>query len=163
MQFQIACYIFAGAFAAAVALCPIVIQLAKHFGFTDTPDDLRKQHLTSIPLGGGLVIFLAVGLVSTIAWKSLTQIGPIGTSREHEFGQIQIISLSLASLLIFVLGLVDDRYGMRGLHKLFGQSLAAGILIAGGFYFQGFEFSGIRFEVGHFGIVLSLFWILGCD
>ncbi len=161
MQFQIACYlgIFVGAFLAATVICPVVIRLAKHFGFTDAPDGLRKQHGNSIPLGGGLAVFLAVGLVSAVAWNILTKTAVVGMS-DHE-AHVQILTLALASFLILVLGLVDDRYGMRGLHKLFGQSLAAGILIAGGFYFQGFEISGICFEVGHFGILLSLFWILG--
>ena len=162
MQSQIASYIgvFAGAFAAAAIICPLVIRVANYFGFTDAPDGLRKHHVNSIPLGGGLAVFLAVGLVSAVVWTSLANISLNGTTTDGA-SEVAIIPLAFASLLILLVGLVDDRYGMRGLHKLFGQSLAAGILIAGGCYFQAFEVSGIRFEVGHFGIVLSLFWILG--
>ena len=153
--------VFLGGFIVAAFVCPGVIRLAVSFGLTDRPDGLRKKHTNSVPLGGGLAVFFAVVVVSPVAWDVVSALVEPDDGRSASTAIFEMVSLSSACLLIVVLGLVDDRHGVRGLHKLTGQAIAAGILISGGFYFEGFEFSGWRFDVGSFGVVLTLFWILG--
>ncbi len=149
--------IFLAAVVLSLILCGIILRVARWAGFTDKPNEQHKQHGNSIPLGGGVGVFLAVLIVSASALVC----GPILFPLEGEGTATRLMSLTIAASVILAIGTFDDRYGMRGIHKLIGQSVAAAILVAGGYHFRAFAFSGFVFEVGNFGGLLSVFWILG--
>jgi len=105
---------------AAVAIVlfvtPLVRSAATHFGVTDTPN-ARKIHANPVPLLGGAAIWL--GFVLTLLVFDLGFV--------QQFGSL-IAGATVASLV----GLWDDRWGMKPLSKLFGQSVAATLMVAFG-------------------------------
>ncbi len=72
-----------------------------------------------------------------------------------------MISLLAASVVIVVVGICDDRWGLRGRHKLFGQFLAAAIMIPSGILIKQIEIFGLTVEFGDLASLVTLFWILG--
>ena len=136
--------------------CGLIVRLARRYGFTDKSDEKHKQHGAAVPLGGGLGIFVAVFVV----WAGASRM--MADNRLADFHLTErSAALVIAAALIVLLGIIDDRFGMRGIHKLLGQAVAAGVLVAGGYCFRAFGFCGIRIDVGSFGFLLSILWMLG--
>ena len=80
-------------------------------------------------------------------------------------GQVEISSLSglgIAAVLLCLVGLYDDLYNMRGAVKLIWQLLAAIIIVALGPDLQISRIGVLRMDVqlGAFGVLLAIFWIL---
>jgi UDP-GlcNAc:undecaprenyl-phosphate GlcNAc-1-phosphate transferase len=99
------------------ALTPFVIKFAKKTKFVDNPN-VRKVHLKATPLLGGVSVFsgflvMAVYLVIT---------------GQHVLN-LDIIGYILAALIIVVVGVIDDKYGMNPLLKLSGQLLSCLIFL----------------------------------
>ena len=124
-----------------LAIVPVAKKWGRRFGLVDQPDKKRKLHANSIPLVGGIAIFITFLLTL-----------PIVAFLAEDFSLIDLVSdrsmqgLFLASLVILGIGILDDRFEIRGRQKLLGQIAAASILI----YF------GYRFDiVSVFGIDLS--------
>lgn len=104
----------AGALALVVALVGSagLIRLGPHLGFVDEPDGFLKPHeAPAVPLGG-VAIFVAVH------W------GMFAAGRFDP-------ALLIASLVLLVLGLVDDRIGLSPLLRLVVE-IAAGVILAVG-------------------------------
>ena len=59
------------------------------------------------------------------------------------------------------LGLVDDRFGLRGRQKLAGQIVAAGILIASGVVINRISLFGVEVELGLLAIPVTVLWLTG--
>jgi UDP-GlcNAc:undecaprenyl-phosphate/decaprenyl-phosphate GlcNAc-1-phosphate transferase len=135
--------------------CSAVRRIALIVGFVDSPDRRRKLQEAPIPLGGGLAVWLATwsGLGVSLLGRSLS----LGESPGHV---LLYISLAIASFSILVLGLVDDRYGMRGLHKLAGQLASAAILVGMGLRIDAIGGFGIQLELGIFAYPVTFFWII---
>ena len=126
-------------FAAAVGFTPITRRLAFHFDVLDHPSS-RKVHQTPTPLLGGLAIYGALVLALMFFSPPIYLV---------EFGAI----LAGATWLALV-GLVDDRQGMRPWIKMGGQIIAAGVLIAAGIHIRIFHSAILN-------IAISLVWIVG--
>jgi len=113
---------------AAWLLVPLVKKIAPFLGLVDMPSD-RRIHKTPIPRCGGIAVFVATHLALAVVF-----FGPW-----HELaGSIQLpewIVLFAGSLALLLIGLIDDRFGMRAWFKLFGQ-LAVSLLM----YLCGFSF-----------------------
>ncbi len=114
--------ILASAFGLALlfglVLAPAGIRLAWATGYLDHPA-ARKLHTSATALLGGAVVLLA-GLA---AWGVLRLAGradPVSAAP----------GLLAGALIVFVLGLVDDRFGMNPVLKLAGQAAAAAVLLA---------------------------------
>ncbi|MCA9186971.1 MAG: MraY family glycosyltransferase [Pirellulaceae bacterium] len=148
--------ICAGATLAAIVATPIVIRAARLGRFCDLPDGVRKQHGASTPLGGGVAVFVAATLIVALAYCMVPGIRGIDPSFLRQ--QLHLVA---ALSVILIVGLYDDRYGLRGAHKLLGQVVASLILIAGGFVFFRCDVLGWRLELGHFGYLVTLGWLLG--
>ena len=112
---------FAVAVGTALIVTPLVIKFAFKTGAVDIPD-ARKVHKFPIPRIGGLGIYLAF-IVSIIFSVFAAGIGG-ETLRE-------IIGLTLSGSLIVALGLVDDYKNLPAKVKLFGQIVAACVLVFG--------------------------------
>lgn len=99
-------------FAAALVICIIVISLliplSKHFGWLDTPDE-RKRHETPTPAIGGFGMFLAV-LLPMIWLEGFSQ---------------QNIGFLIGSLLLIVVGALDDKFTVDWKIRIAVQALAA--------------------------------------
>jgi len=141
----------------SLALTALVRKAAPHVGLTDRPDGHRKLHPKTMPLGGGVAIFLT--LVG-VTWALTIFPNPLHRYLQERLPNVPF--LLLAGAVIVVVGLVDDRFGLRGRQKLAGQIVAASILIFGGLKIQAIGIFGMEsFDLGLFAIPVTLFWILG--
>jgi UDP-GlcNAc:undecaprenyl-phosphate/decaprenyl-phosphate GlcNAc-1-phosphate transferase len=118
-------------FFVALFLTPAVRDLALDRGWVDVPDHgqagWRKLHRVPIPRLGGVAVFVAYG-VSFLALIALPLTG--GRMVEQELGLVA--RLSPAVLVIFVVGLLDDIWGLPAWQKLIGQLAAASAANAAG-------------------------------
>jgi UDP-GlcNAc:undecaprenyl-phosphate/decaprenyl-phosphate GlcNAc-1-phosphate transferase len=144
---------------AAIVSYPLthfVAQLAQRLGFVDRPDGHHKSHKVPVALGGGLAVFLAAFATFAVEYFSSTRLQD-SSQQSVPF----LAGLLLAGAWIVCLGLVDDRYGMRGRYKLLGQIIAALVVIASGLEIKSFSLFNQKFELGWFSIPFTLFWLVG--
>ncbi len=110
--------VFLIALVAAMLMTPIWVHFAGKTGFIDQPG-VRKLHRVPMPVGGGVAIALgfhaACALVFLFPWQPFA--GQVSIQWWFRF-----LPLSGGVLL---LGLIDDRFGMRPGVKLGGQILLA--------------------------------------
>ena len=155
--------ITASILAAIIALClgllivPLAKKWGRRFGLVDAPDQKRKLHSSSIPLIGGIAVFVTVLL--TLAIVSL--IGEQAAFLSF-VGDKKLIGLFLASLLILAIGVIDDRFAIRGRQKLLGQFAAATVLIYFGYRFDIVSVFGLHFneQMPAVYILVAYAWIL---
>lgn len=137
----------------SVLATPAVSKLAQALGVVDHPG-VRKVHQGQIPRIGGVAIALAtaVALVAGSWWDRRGGLGQLG----------QLGPLLAASLLVFVLGLVDDLQGLKARVKLLGQLVAAGGLCALGVRIDSLSIDGLfHVELGWAAWPLTVVWMVG--
>jgi len=114
----------AGAFVSALLLALVLVPAAARVGwatgYLDHPE-ARKLHTSATPLLGGAAVFLA----ALIAWAAVQ--GAL-----HRPADPRAIYLFAGALVALLLGLWDDRFGMRPAVKLLGQAAAGGTLLGSG-------------------------------
>jgi UDP-GlcNAc:undecaprenyl-phosphate GlcNAc-1-phosphate transferase len=124
-------------FTIALVLTPVVRSFAIGRGWVDTPDHgqvgARKLHRLPIPRLGGVAIFVAYAMSFLVLMAS-----PLNGGRfvEQELGLIA--RLAPAVVVIFVVGVIDDIWGLPAWQKLVGQLAAAGAAHAAGVTLLGF-------------------------
>ena len=96
-------------FVISFALTPLVKKFAQLVGAMDVPKDGRRMHKVPIPRLGGLAIFLGF-LLTVLLLVDLTP---------------QLQSILLGSVIIVVLGVIDDIQPLRAWLKLIVQIIAA--------------------------------------
>jgi UDP-GlcNAc:undecaprenyl-phosphate GlcNAc-1-phosphate transferase len=109
--------IFLAALVFSVLAVPVVRRIAHRYDVLDAPS-ARKIHASPVPLLGGLAIYVAV-IVSLILLGQL------------EYVQ-QMASILIGATMMSMLGVWDDKWGLRPIAKLIGQVGAASLL-----YFTG--------------------------
>ncbi len=111
--------VFAGALVLAIGITPVARWLAPRIGVMDIPE-ARKIHRQPVPRMGGVAIYLAVIVAASALGEryNFTQFG----------------SILVGATGVSFMGLVDDRWGLRPLVKMLGQTLAALLLYASGIY-----------------------------
>ena len=121
---------FGGALAISLLLTPLLREAARKVGMVDQPS-ARRINKVPIPRGGGLAIFVAfyVTLELLVLWT--------GEPISQQFSLHWQRSFLLASGLLVVIGLIDDKFGMRPMVKLAGQTAVALILYASGVHVGG--------------------------
>jgi UDP-N-acetylmuramyl pentapeptide phosphotransferase/UDP-N-acetylglucosamine-1-phosphate transferase len=136
--------LFFSTFVVVLGLIPILSKVARKYGLVDNPDQHRKLHKNAIPLIGGISIFYGVILVYGILLLFFpTRILLEDTSPSDA---LQFIGLLVASILILVVGVIDDRFGIRGRQKLCFQILAALILVGSGTWISSVELFGAKLD-----------------
>lgn len=135
---------------AAWLLVPLVKRIAPSLGLVDKPSE-RRIHKIAVPRCGGIAVFIATHLALAVVffgpWKNLA-------------GSIELKDWAVlfsASLALLLIGLVDDRFGMRAWFKLLGQ-----LIIALAMYFSGFTFGDFLHMPLPFLLDLgaTLFWFI---
>ncbi len=134
-----------GAVALGVALVatPLVRFIAYKAKLVDRPDDLLKPHGRPIAYLGGIAMCLGLlaGLATYICimpemqagWSAIKQFLPEGNLSELAVNPLwNLLAIALSSVVITVVGLLDDIRGIKPRQKVCGQVLAAAILLAGG-------------------------------
>ncbi len=148
--------IFLVALLGSLLLTPMVRRMAQRLGMMDEPDKHRKLHSGPVPLGGGLAVVgggclaLVVAFAYSARWR-------------ERFSEDSIFlgGLLLATAVICGLGLLDDRFRLRGRQKLAGQVLAGVIVLSTGLLIQQVTVFDWRIELGILAVPFTLFWILG--
>ena len=102
------------AFLFSVATVPFVRKACLKAGYYDLPGE-RKIHKKPIPRLGGVAIWLGT-VFALITVVLLQQKYPFGNS---------ISAIFVGGTIMFILGLVDDMYGLSAKFKLFVQLGAA--------------------------------------
>jgi UDP-GlcNAc:undecaprenyl-phosphate GlcNAc-1-phosphate transferase len=129
--------VFAGALVLAVGVTPVARFLAPRMGVMDQPE-ARKIHHRPVPRMGGVAIYLAVIAVALVLGE------------RYNFAQFG--SILVGATGVSFMGLIDDRWGLRPLVKLIGQTLAALLLHASGIYVA-------LFHQPVLDLVTTVFWI----
>jgi UDP-GlcNAc:undecaprenyl-phosphate GlcNAc-1-phosphate transferase len=143
-----------GAFGFALVLTPLVRDLVGARGWFDLPDQGRKVHSRPVPRVGGVPILLAGGIAfALLALSKVT--GDDAVVRVVPFAW----KLAPAVLTIFVVGLVDDRIGLRPWQKLASQFVAASLACWAGVGFT--SVAGYALP-SWFAIPLTLLWLAAC-
>ncbi len=143
---------FVIAFAVAAFSTPTIRRFALRFGFVDSPDAHRKVQSKPIALGGGLVVAISV-LISTAFLAGNPSLG-VSASRSSW-------PIALAAAMVIIIGLLDDRYGVRGRQKLFWQIITASLIAATGKPVELVDFMGLNISMGIAGYLFAIAWILG--
>jgi UDP-GlcNAc:undecaprenyl-phosphate/decaprenyl-phosphate GlcNAc-1-phosphate transferase len=94
-------------------IMPLCIVFGNKLGFIDSPDEERKKHFAPTPITGGIAIF--VSFVATILLN-------------FHFS-VEVKAILFSSMLIFVIGLIDDRWGVSANIRLLVQLIASLIII----------------------------------
>jgi UDP-GlcNAc:undecaprenyl-phosphate GlcNAc-1-phosphate transferase len=131
--------VFAGALLIAFGATPLARKIAPRLGVMDQPNP-RKVHAQPMPLLGGAAIVVA-SIVALLLFQDHFEIQ-------------QLIGIFFGAALVSLLGIVDDRWGLRPLLKLLGQIFAAVILIVSGVQVQALPFAWLN-------ILVTLVWIVG--
>jgi UDP-GlcNAc:undecaprenyl-phosphate GlcNAc-1-phosphate transferase len=150
----IACFLLAGLLSAALTL--FAIKFAPRVGMVDHPDQHRKLHSHPIPLGGGAAVFLAsVAVLAGLIWTG----GPWHMHVNEDW--VNLLGAGIACAWIVTLGLLDDRFGLRGRQKLAGQILASLVLVASGVMIKRIGLFGMEIDLGLLTIPVTVLWLTG--
>ena len=143
------CIALVAALIISFAATPVVKAFAQKVGAIDIPKDERRVHNHPIPRLGGLAIFLGF-ILSVVLFAEISR---------------QVQGILLGSVLIVVLGVIDDIVPLRAIVKFIGQILAALIAV-----YYGVEinivsnpniFSASEFLIlGYASIPITVFWIV---
>ncbi len=128
-------------------LTPFIIKLARAVNFVDKPE-ARKMHLTSVPLLGGLSVF--IGFLLLCLYDVTISPG--------RFFDRAISGYLLGAGIITVIGLIDDRRGMNPVIKLLGQVLVSLIFISSNFLEQDLQ---NMFGSVFISLPLMVLWMVG--
>jgi UDP-GlcNAc:undecaprenyl-phosphate GlcNAc-1-phosphate transferase len=149
--------------ALAVSLCialivtPIAQRIATALGIVDYPDNHRKLHSQPIPRCGGIAILITLFL----GFGSVLLLYPEKTIHLVKDWP-EAISLGIGSGAMVLLGILDDRYSLRGRQKLVGQILICLSIIASGFAIENIQLFGYSMELGLLAWPITLVWLLLC-
>jgi len=134
--------VFILSFLTVYSLTPFIIKFANKINFLDNPN-ARKVHKKAMPLLGGLSVFIGFLILSLYA--VLTTF--------HSF-DMKIFGYLLGALIIVIVGLVDDRYGMNPIVKLAGQIFSCMVFL---------HFNNLLYLFGPVYVTLPilLLWMVG--
>jgi UDP-GlcNAc:undecaprenyl-phosphate GlcNAc-1-phosphate transferase len=142
----------------SLLLTPLAEKLALRYNCLDAPDK-RKVHTRPTPRWGGLAIALSVIIAIPLICCSY-KMQNIELSRHL---QMNLIGLATGGFLIMLLGMIDDRFQISPLCKLFGQIAVAIILIKSGIAitFVTLPAKGLVYLPAWLSWGLTMFWIVG--
>ena len=147
---------FAVAFLLSCLITPLMRRIALPLGIVDHPDGRRKLQKAPIPLGGGIAVFIAT-IAAVATCLPAMAIGPDAPRDPILF----LYGLLAATLTIVAVGLMDDRFGLRGRQKLVGQSVAVSFLVLSGLVVERIHLFGLQIDLGLLAVPFTFFWMLG--
>lgn len=141
---------FGVALVGALALTPVARMIATRLNAVDIPED-RKVHEKTTPTLGGIAIYAS--MMFGIAVYLLISGHPVSGD---------LVGIMIGATVILLFGVVDDIRGMPPLMKLFGQVLAAGILVIMGVQIQNIHIPGtsVISLSPELSVIVSLVWVV---
>ena len=123
--------LFAASLACALAVTPLARKIAIRVGAVDYPNK-RRVNKTPTPRMGGIAIFAGIVAAFVVQYVGTNYFGwPVVLVPSPRLS-VNYWMLVLAFVVIFVTGLLDDKYTLTPRAKLAGQILAATIAAMGG-------------------------------
>jgi UDP-GlcNAc:undecaprenyl-phosphate/decaprenyl-phosphate GlcNAc-1-phosphate transferase len=119
-------YVFYASFLVAFLFTPIMKMVASFYGIIDEPDQGRKMHRRPIAYLGGVAVFLGWLCGLTLSLFLNLHRKDLGWNNDHPVIKFSIV---LGAMIIIVLGLWDDIYGLSPRAKIAGQLVAAVFLL----------------------------------
>lgn len=102
-----------------LAATPVARALAFRLDVVDRPDPTRKVHPVVTPMFGGLAVL--AGLVAALA---------LGIHyRLLDLGYLPFRGIAIGAVMVVLLGVLDDKFGVTPKWKLVGQAIGAVILV----------------------------------
>ncbi len=154
--------LFGEALALALVMMPSGMRLGRRKGFTAEPGGRHIHHQTTPTLGGAVIVGAFIGVIIGNAvlgmlfaplLKSLLP-DAVGIYLPNIASKVLPLAAILAgAILMFIMGLVDDRKGLGPKFKLFVQLLAAFLLIMAGVRVHGFLPAWM-------GILITIIWMV---
>ena len=124
----------------AIVVGPMMIRLAQRIQLVDIPGTAtHKKHQVETPIAGGFVILVSL----------MITLGILRLQLSNEVGGIL-----LGTLVMMLWGLIDDRFNLRASHKIFGQLLAALIIISFGVQVH-------ITKIDWLDLLITLLWFIG--
>jgi len=147
--------VYFGAALVVMVFIPIVSRLAKKYHLVDAPGP-RKVHQTPIPRIGGVAFVIATLAMVLPVFFLDNEIG-----QSFRLTQTKLITLLSAACFIFVVGLIDDLYPLRGYIKLLCLIAASLAICASGATLSSISI-GKWFEIDTAWAAwpLAIFWII---
>ncbi len=162
----------------AILLVPRLAIIARRLNIVDRPDRQRKLHQSAIPLVGGVAVLITmVVAVPVSVYGGHECQGLLGqwmenfmarlplevdsfqlTVRESDY--LALAGLLIGSVILVGVGVLDDRFQLRGRQKLVGQAVAVTALIIFGYHFSEVTVAGYRIEFGIFSVLFVYAWVL---
>ncbi len=160
-------------FILAVILTFIVKQLAAKFDIVDRPTVARKIHQTATPLLGGMAVFLSFTMVFVYYSFFTDWVIKDFIAEKYVWGII------IASLIIMLGGVLDDRYNLKPKLQIIFPVLAVLVIIASGigidhirnpfggvirfdqWEFILFHWQGIPYKITVLSDLFTFIWLLG--
>jgi UDP-GlcNAc:undecaprenyl-phosphate GlcNAc-1-phosphate transferase len=145
-----------GAAALTTLVCtPLVRRLAIRIGAVVKPDE-RRVHQRPTPTLGGLAMLAGVLVGMLVAWR-LDAFEALFVSNTEPLG------LTLAAIVMFGVGCIDDLRDVSPPAKVSGQVLAASILVLSGVSILVFRipFGGLVILAPDLSYLISVLWVLG--
>ncbi|MCU0680290.1 MAG: epoxyqueuosine reductase QueH [Planctomycetes bacterium] len=134
----------------------LVKYLAEYFGIVDKPDSTRKIHRFSVPLLGGLAIFLSCFLVLFLVRSELL----VGKLEWNHW-----LGVFVGALILMIGGFLDDKYNLPPKKQIIFPILAILAVIIGGVEIEKINsFAGGFFYFKDYfllGYSLIFLWLLG--
>ena len=119
------------AFIVSFMLTPWSIKLANKLGAVDVPKDDRRMHKNSMPKLGGIAVIIGF-LISIMYLIFVMEIEGNASIFETDNYYKKLIGIFLGIIVIAITGILDDIKTLKPLQKLFGQVLAAIIVVSFG-------------------------------
>jgi UDP-GlcNAc:undecaprenyl-phosphate/decaprenyl-phosphate GlcNAc-1-phosphate transferase len=145
--------VFLATLALSIGLTFVVLKLTRRYGILKHPG-YRRLHNKPTPTMGGIAIALATAggiLLSGLLLPDL-----FGEYRDR------FIFLALASFVILVTGIIDDKWELSARAKIIGELVATTVLVMGGFRIETISNPfGESIELGWISYPLTYLWVLG--
>lgn len=146
----------------------IVKRLARLLHFVDDPGE-RKVHQHPIPLGGGIALFFGVFLTFIFA---IVSVSLIKIYQPHWIPQTvyeylpgvfimipRLVTIFIGGMIMFLLGLIDDIWGLNPWIKLVGQFIVAFFLVSSNIHLNLFLPDYIP-GGAYFASIITIAWII---
>lgn len=139
---------------------PVIRALAPWLGLVDKPG-FRKVHITPTPMGGGIAVFIGVVFPAVVLFtfpRMMLEWSPTLDRVRQELNATpevlrQMCAILIGGVILFLVGLTDDRWGLSWKIRL---SLQLGVATA-------VTFAGVQatfFAAPWIGIVGTIVWII---
>jgi len=134
--------IFGVGFVLSLIITPIFRWLAYYLGIVDKPEkNGRKRHKKSVAYLGGLALFV-VFLISLVLFVTLSN---------------HVLMMIGGLVVVVIIGLIDDIYGLKPWQKLLGQLFIGLLLVVGGIGINSFPLpNGGYIELNHWVMEFSV-------